>query len=54
MTNAIVPALRERFPGARLEYLAGDTTLALLENMPIDAIHPMSRSYVGKPWEFVA
>lgn len=53
MTNSIVPGLRERFPGARLEYLAGDTTLALLENMSIDAVHPMSRSYVGKPWEFV-
>ena len=54
MTNAIIPALRERFPGARLDYLAGDTTSKLLENLPIDAIHPMSRSYVAKPWEFVA
>ncbi len=54
MTNAIIPALRERFPAARLEYLTGDTTIALLDNMPIDEIHPMSRSYVARPWEFVA
>ena len=54
MTNALIPGLRERFPGARLEVLAGDTTLALLEQMPIDAVHPMSRSYVKRPWEFAA
>jgi len=54
MTNAVVPALRERFPGARLEILAGDTTLGLLENLPLDAVHPMSRTYVGTPWRFVA
>ncbi len=52
MTNAIVRGLRERFPQARLEYLAGDATLPLLENLPIDAVHPMSRSYVSRPWEF--
>lgn len=54
MTNAIIPALRERFPGARLEYLTGDTTVALLDGLPIDEIHPMSRGYVSRPWEFVA
>lgn len=54
MTNAILPALRERFPGARLDYLTGDTTIPLLEGMPVDQIHPMSRSYVRRPWEFVA
>lgn len=54
MTNAIIPALRARFPEARLEYLTGDTTVALLDGMPIDEIHPMSRSYVKRPWEFLA
>jgi len=54
MTNAIVPALRDRFPGARLEVLAGDTTTGLLEHLPIDVVHPMSRSYVARPWEFVS
>lgn len=53
MTNAILPALRDRFPGARLEYLTGDTTVALLDGLPIDEIHPMSRSYVKRPWEFI-
>lgn len=54
MTNAIIPALRERFPGARLEYLAGDTTVSLLEGLPVDEIHPMSRGYVSRPWAFVS
>ena len=52
MTNALVPALRSRFPGARIDYLVGDTTIALLENLPIDHIHAMSRGYVTRPWAF--
>lgn len=54
MTNAFIPVLRERFPGARISYLAGDKTAALLEGFSLDEVHPMSRRYVGRPWAFVA
>jgi heptosyltransferase-3 len=50
----LVPALRERFPGARLEMLTGDTTTSLLAHLPIDAIHTVSRFHVLFPWRFVA
>jgi len=54
LTNALVLGIHERFPDARLEILTGDTTTSLLAELPIDAVHLMSRSFVRKPWEFVA
>lgn len=53
MTNALVPALRARFPDARIDYLVGDTTVALVNNLSIDRVHAMSRGYVTRPWAFV-
>jgi len=47
-------ALRQRFPGARLDYLGGDTTAALLAHLPVDAVHLVSRRFVTQPWRFVA
>lgn len=53
MTAPLVPALAARFPGATIEVLAADTTASLLENLPVDAVHVVSRRFVARPWEFV-
>jgi heptosyltransferase III len=54
MMAPLVPALRERFPDARLEVLVGDTTVNLLGGLPIDAVHCVSRFHILYPWRFVA
>lgn len=54
VTSPLVAALRERFPGARIDYLGGEGTFALLDHLPIDRLHVMSRRYVLRPWRFVA
>ncbi len=53
MTAPLVPALGARFPGANIEVLAADTTAPLLEHLPLDAVHVVSRRFVVRPWEFV-
>jgi heptosyltransferase-3 len=54
VTSPLVGAVRERFPGARVDYLGGEGTFALLDGLPIDAVHVMSRGFVLRPWRFVA
>ncbi len=54
IATAIVPVLRARFPGARLDCLVGDTTASLLDGQPIDQIHCVSRHFLLMPWRFVA
>ncbi|MEW6269367.1 MAG: glycosyltransferase family 9 protein [Thermodesulfobacteriota bacterium] len=54
ITSPLVAALRDRFPGARIDYLGGEGTLALLENLPVDERIVMSRGFVLRPWRFVA
>ena len=54
ITSPLVAALRRRFPGARIDYLGGEGTFALLDNLPIDRRHVMSRGFVLRPWRFVA
>ena len=53
MTAPLVHALAERFAGASIEMLAADTTAPLLERLPLDAVHVVSRRFVVRPWEFV-
>ncbi|MBM4246244.1 MAG: glycosyltransferase family 9 protein [Deltaproteobacteria bacterium] len=53
ITSPLIPALRVRFPGARLDYLGGEGTLAALDHMPIDERIPISRGFVARPWRFV-
>jgi len=50
----LILALRQRFPGARLDYLAGDTTATLLAHLPVDTVHIVSRRFVAQPWRFAA
>lgn len=50
----LVPALRERYPDATLDVLSGDSTTALLDGLPIDRVHAISRYFLMRPWRFVA
>ena len=54
ITSPLIAALRERFPGARIDYLGGEGTLAVLDGLPIDERMLMSRGFVLRPWRFVA
>jgi lipopolysaccharide heptosyltransferase III len=54
ISTPLIVALRERFPGASLDYLSGDTTSALLAHLPVDTVHLVSRRFVTRPWRFVA
>ena len=54
ITAPLILALRQRFPGARLDYLAGDTTATLLAHLPVDTVHIVSRRFVAQPWRFAA
>jgi heptosyltransferase-3 len=54
ITSALIAALRERFPDARLDYLGGEGTLGVLDHLPIDERIVMSRGFVARPWRFVA
>jgi heptosyltransferase III len=50
----LVPALRERYPAATLDVLTGDRTAVLLDGLPIDRVHAISRLFLLRPWRFVA
>jgi heptosyltransferase-3 len=54
ITSPLVAALRERFPGARLDYLGGEGTMSVLDGLPVDEHVVMSRGFVLRPWRFVA
>lgn len=49
IATPLVPALRERFPGAELDFLAADTTASLLENLPLRRVITVSRSVAWNP-----
>ncbi|GIW40889.1 MAG: ADP-heptose--LPS heptosyltransferase [Candidatus Binatia bacterium] len=53
LATPLIPALRERFPGAELDCLCGDTAAPLLEGLGVDRIFVLSRRAVLRPWEFV-
>jgi len=50
----LILAVRQRFPGAQVDYLGGDTTAALLAHLPVDTVHRVSRRFITRPWRFVA
>jgi heptosyltransferase III len=54
IASPLILALRQRFPGAQIDFLTGDTTAALLANLPIAVVHRMSRRFIARPWQFVA
>lgn len=54
ITAPLIGALRQRFPGAQVDYLGGDTTMSLLRHLPIDHGYSVSRRFVSRPWQFLA
>jgi heptosyltransferase-3 len=54
LATALLPVVRARFPGARLDYLAGDVAASLLDGQPIDRVYCISRRFLLAPWGFVA
>lgn len=54
LATPLVAALHRRFPAASIDVLAGDVTAALLEQLPLDRVHTVSRGFLARPWRFVA
>jgi heptosyltransferase-3 len=54
MATPLVLALRDRFPGARVDVLVGDTVAPILARLPIDRVYTVSRLQLLAPWRFVA
>jgi len=52
--SALLPALRERFPDATIDYLGGDTNVSLLKNYRFNQVFLLSRSFILRPWGFVS
>ncbi|MBU6280945.1 hypothetical protein KGQ64_01790 [bacterium] len=50
LSTPFIPALRAMFPGARLLVLGSETSGVVLENLPVDGIHVLSRAFVLRPW----
>lgn len=54
LATPVIAALHRRFPDASIDVLVGDTTAALLEQLPVDRVHTVSRGFIARPWRFVA
>jgi heptosyltransferase-3 len=54
MATPLIPALRQRFPDAHIDYLGGDTTSVLLAHLPVQNVYNVSRRFILQPWRFVA
>ncbi|MCH4810398.1 glycosyltransferase family 9 protein [Vreelandella neptunia] len=54
ISTPVIDAFRERFPSARIDYLATDKTLPLLQQRPIDHFYLLSRAAILRPWQCVA
>jgi heptosyltransferase-3 len=54
ISTPVIDALRERFPSARIDYLATDKTLPLLQHRPVDHFYCLSRKAILRPWLCVA
>jgi heptosyltransferase-3 len=53
ISTPVIDAFRERFPSARIDYLATDKTWPLLQQRPVDHFHLLSRSAILRPWQCV-
>lgn len=54
ISTPVIDAFRERFPSARIDYLATDKTWPLLQQRPVDHFHLLSRAAILRPWQCVA
>ena len=53
ISSPVIDAFRERFPSARIDYLATDKTWPLLQQRPVDYFFLLSRSAILRPWQCV-
>jgi heptosyltransferase III len=53
ISTPAIDAFRERFPSARIDYLATDKTLPLLQQRPVDHFYLLSRAAILRPWQCV-
>ena len=53
ISTPVIDAFRERFPSARIDYLATDKTWPLLQQRPVDHFHLLSRTAILRPWQCV-
>ncbi|WP_254902849.1 glycosyltransferase family 9 protein [Halomonas sp. CSM-2] len=53
ISTPAIDAFRERFPSARIDYLATDKTWPLLQQRPVDHFHLLSRTAILRPWQYV-
>ncbi len=54
ISTPVIDAFRERFPSARIDYLATDKTWPLLQQRPVDHFYLLSRTAILRPWQCVA
>lgn len=54
ISTPVIDAFRDRFPSARIDYLATDKTWPLLQQRPVDHFHLLSRAAILRPWQCVA
>ncbi|MEL7966526.1 glycosyltransferase family 9 protein [Vreelandella neptunia] len=53
ISTPAIDAFRERFPSARIDYLATDKTFPLLQQRPVDHFYLLSRAAILRPWQCV-
>ncbi|MGP9466628.1 glycosyltransferase family 9 protein [Halomonas sp. TP35] len=53
ISTPVIDAFRDRFPSARIDYLATDKTWPLLQQRPVDHFHLLSRAAILRPWQYV-
>lgn len=54
ISTPAIDAFRKRFPSARIDFLATDSTLPLLQQHPVDRFHLLSRKTILRPWQCVS
>ncbi|UZH09903.1 glycosyltransferase family 9 protein [Halomonas sp. BDJS001] len=53
ISTPAIDAFRERFPSARIDYLATDKTWPLLQQRPVNHFYLLSREAILRPWQCV-
>ena len=53
ISTPVIDAFRDRFPSARIDYLATDKTWPLLQQRPVDHFYLLSRTAILRPWQCV-
>lgn len=54
ISTPVIDAFHTRFPSARIDFLATDSTLPLLQQHPVERFHLLSRKTILRPWQCVS